>query len=177
MIIVVLYIINILSLKYFTYGKDIFWNADVAFICLLYYSLGYYIKEEKDNKYLAIISFILLFVISLLWHFDLLKITFNMKNKSLFYNPLTQIVFPLSVTLFLLKLLSFIDDKNIIKQCLCYIGKSSLVIMYLHMLIFNTLIYYTSFSYFLKIIISTIIPIIGYWMCNKNKYLKIMFIG
>jgi len=175
--VIILYIINTLILKYVTYDYFIFWNVDIAFICLLYYSIGYFIESWRDNKYVIYISIILCLIISLLWYFNIVEITFNMKIKSLFYNPIIQIIFPLAITIVLLKILSLIKNANVIKKTLNYIGRSSLVIMYLHIVIFTTLVKYTDISYLFQIIISIIIPVFLYWLFNKNEYLKKLFIG
>ena len=143
----------------------------------MYYFLGYYFKSEKYNNYLLVCSIIISLMISILWNCDILTITFNMKIKSLFYNPIIQVVFPISITIVFLKFFSFIPNHNIIKRALSYIGESSIVIMYLHIPIFNTLIKYFNFGYILQILISILICIFLFYLFNKNKKIKKLFIG
>ena len=177
-IIALLYVTNVIILKSYSYDKIVLWNFDILFICLTYYSIGYYSKSIIKNKKVILFSSVMAIVITLLWYYNLIEIVFNMKGKMLFNNMIIQVVFPFCITICLINLFARLFKNNsVIKKSMAYVGKSSLLIMYLHIIIFTTLRYYTNFGYILQIIISIILPLIFNHLISKIKYLKLVFGG
>lgn len=156
-------------------------NIDVCLVSLFYFSIGYYFKDtiktflvEKSVNFFIILT--LVCIVSILLNtMGLLDYKLNIKIGN-YTHLILDIIIPVTFTLwtlFISKYLVKLIGSNVIN----YIGRNTLPIMYLHVPLNAVLQQYTHYGNLAFLLVGTIFPIFFIYVCNKNKILKLIFLG
>ncbi|CAM5191868.1 hypothetical protein UACE39S_04896 [Ureibacillus acetophenoni] len=177
LIILISYMLSYINSAYFA-DKSIMWNANVALLAIVYYYVGYLLKNRAHifNMYTAIISLIISMVFFLLKYNEIYNYAFNMK----IYNYHTfglDLLIPISISFVIFTISKYIERFKV-GEDLAYLGKMSLVIMYLH--IPANLLAENFFQYNTVIftIIGIILPILVSSLIFEKLYVtRYLFLG
>lgn len=165
------------------------WNIDVVPLAMAYLMLGYYGKkyitgvlEEKGTLFKGIavgasIAVSALFVY-LCWKgsFDY---HLDMKNGH-YANPVFALLFPMTFGVILTVLAVALSKVRGFNGILAYVGKTSMTMMYLHILIIGQMmrrVFGESYSIFLCVVIVLLLSCLFQWFIEKNKWLSLAFSG
>lgn len=156
-------------------------NIDTSLMGVVYFYIGFIFKSHyhyfKDKimcyRYISIILsvFILIYVFLLVDNFN-----FDMKYQN-YGNVFYSFFIPISITLVLFSLVLLMPRINFIDKVLTLMGRYSLLIMYLHLLIKYILIKYEAYNIILFVVLSTFIPILLSKLFELNKYTALLFLG
>ncbi len=114
------------------------WNLDVGLYALVFYGLGYFLRqhkflEQQNHRY---IIFGLSLVISLgfiyLYSQKILDHGLDMKHRQYYYFG-TSLILPLVFTLLLIPLSMILSKWHRFKNLFALLGRAAMVIMYLHL--------------------------------------------
>lgn len=158
-------------------------NLDVCLMSVVYFSIGFYMKniitKMKENINIILYSIVslicLIFIILSLK--GVLSYTLNMKLGH-YYNLILDILVPCTFGTWILITSTFISKINTkLTSILCLIGINTLPIMYFHIPL-NGLIQNKIGYMLIGFIIVGIVPaLIFIHICSKNKYLEFFFKG
>lgn len=159
------------------------WNCNVVLLALPYFAIGYLIKKKSiinklSQKHLAVKCFALVLICSILitLHYNkLFNFDLNMKYIQ-YYNVALDLVIPLLFTLTLMLLsvgLEKISSFNFIK----YIGKNTLIIMYLHAPINVLLSQHIKYNFIVYFIIGMSGSLIITYLFSLNNITKFLFMS
>lgn len=168
------------------------WNADVCLFSVPFMAVGRLLREEilktkeKIENHMRIreivlicIAFGVFIMFSVLQMCNIYSVEINMKYVH-YSNLVLCAVLPLSAGYVLKKCSMLLSNVRGIATALCEIGKSSLTIMYTHLLIRDYImipIFGEKYSVILWIIISCIIGILIRVIAKKNKITSMIILG
>lgn len=157
-------------------------NIDVVLVSLTYFSIGYYFKEvikkftEKSNMlFFATLSIICLSLIVLSAQ-NFFSFHIDMK-LSYYKNILLDLVIPVLFFAFVLKGSQYLSNFSTVSKVISFIGKNTLVIMYLHLPINGVLQPQLGYGNTLFLIVGVAFPLIFSYIVSKNKILDYLFTG
>lgn len=164
-------------------------GLDVSLIAIIYFSIGYYFKGQIidiiDNNSISsrqieklIISIIIISVLIILMVLHIYTFVIDMKYVH-YYNIILIVIVPICFLYILLIISKFIKKNELLSRILIYIGKRSLVIMYLHIFLLNTCKNIASFgkySWIIYSVLTIIICCIFSQFVSLNKFSKKIFI-
>ena len=158
------------------------WSIEVIPFVLLYFVIGIYANKLSEKNLIApvIISMILVIVLILCLHNGIIDYKLGMKSHHL-TNILFDTIVP-TIFFFSLKEICLVLSKiKILNSLLSFIGKASLVIMFIHVTILhimNKLNIADSYSLdLLKVLVVSLVGCLVYMMCQKNKKVSLLFLG
>jgi fucose 4-O-acetylase-like acetyltransferase len=156
-------------------------NLDTAFLGVVYFYIGFlfksyfqYFKETIiRNRFISTILSISLAASVFLW---VEGFNFDMKYQN-YGNVVFSLIIPVSITMVLLSLIVLLPKINFIDELLMMMGRYSLLIMYLHLLIKYILIKYEAYNLILFVALSIVIPVVLSKLFERNKYTSLLFLG
>lgn len=155
------------------------WDVDVLLISIPYYAIGYFLKRITNiiqSKYTFIIT--LISSVSFFYLNFKLQIYYYINLKfTKFTFPILDLVVPITITLCILSFSYLVADNKIFKP-IKYIGKISLVIMYLHKPICGVISHYVDLNFIWFTIIGIVTPTFIYIeVISKSNISKMIFLG
>lgn len=158
-------------------------NIDVCLLTLVYFSIGFYLKDiiikfiYKDKKYklISIFSTILCSVSIILSFVGKFGYIIDMKYSQ-YSNIFLNLLLPVIFGIVLIKL-STIINKTFIANIFIYLGKNTLSIMFLHVPINNLLLSYFNYGIIVYVLIALLVSIAFNFIVKKFKLLNFSFNG
>lgn len=155
------------------------WDVDVLLISIPYYAIGYFFKRITNiiqSKY----TFITTLIASVFFFYlDFrLEIYYYINLKfTKFTFPILDLVVPITITLCILSFSYLVADKRNF-EIIKYIGKISLIIMYLHKPICGLISHYIDLNFIWFTIIGVVVPTLIYIeVISKSSICKMIFLG
>lgn len=189
---IVLYILAILfsffTLKHPNVIFYIPWNLDVCLLAIPYLAIGrtihIYITENKNQFFSGKYGVLLLFgsigiiaILFFLYKYKIYEFIFNMKY-GIYRSFLLPIIVPLAFGLIFLCIICTFGAYN--RNFLSYLGKNSMVIMYIHQLVFFLMRkLYDGNDFWYRILLLVVAIVVGcVWkkFCEKSKIMSFLFI-
>lgn len=154
------------------------WNADVVFLSIVYYSLGFYGKnniKKLINKPISLMVTCSLGILVIFLNVNKF-INFGMDMKYNNYGlPVLNILIPLIFILFIFTISRYLPNKN---NILSLIGSASLTIMFLHIPINIIMQKITAGNILVYTIIGVILPLlVHYFIFNRFYFARRLFLG
>ena len=139
LIIILLYFIAIVEsnvVKIFQIENFVLpWCIGILPLAITYISIGFFWREFTNRKSIVnIIVIIITLLLILLQSFNIINVKIDMKYEQ-YTNLIFVIVIPILFFVIVSNISKLIEKSKTISNILAYIGKSSMVIMYLHLLI------------------------------------------
>ncbi|WP_179348065.1 acyltransferase family protein [Winogradskyella pacifica] len=156
-------------------------NIDTSLMAVVYFYIGfvlriYYQAFNSKVKQFWYFSISIALIVLVFIFLGVESFNFDMKYQS-YGNLFYSLLIPVSITLALLVLIIAVPSINFINSSLAFIGRQSLLIMYLHLLIKYILIEYNSYDLTLYLVSSIILPLIVSKVLEKNKHASFLFLG
>ena len=182
LIIILLYFIAIVEsnvVKIFQIENFVLpWCIGILPLAITYISIGFFLREFTNRKSIVnIIVIIITLLLILLQSFNIINVKIDMKYEQ-YTNLIFVIVIPILFFIIVSNISKLIEKSKTISNILAYIGKSSMVIMYLHLLIKSYFIDFFGEHYLILLyVLATIIVccLINY-IFNKNIVTRKIFI-
>ncbi|MEQ8755606.1 MAG: acyltransferase family protein [Coleofasciculus sp. G1-WW12-02] len=166
--------------QWFLKGVNFPWNINVVAMALPFYCLGHLSARYPTNSNQKIINLAAIIIFAtgiILAHWLKLNLILNMKIK-MYGIFIVNILLATSGIILVQNTSKWIGNFRYIENILMELGKSSLVIMYLHLLVLLTLKNVFNIENELaRIIIALIIPYLLYKIISLNKNLRKLFLG
>lgn len=155
------------------------WDVDVLLISVPYYAIGYFFKRITkiiQSKYTFIIT--LIASISFFYLDFKLNIYYYINLKfTKFTFPILDLLVPVTMTLCILSFSYLVANKNVFEP-IKYIGKISLIVMYLHKPICGLISDYADLNYIWFTIIGVVVPTFIYReIISKSNISQMIFLG
>ncbi len=119
------------SYLFSNYHTRIPWSINVTFYSIVLFSIGYWYKSYKeliDREYkILIISLTTLGII----FYPIINFKVDLKN-TMYGLPMISLLFSLLMIYLIFKLSQFFERNKIVSRLISYLGKASMVIMYVH---------------------------------------------
>ncbi|MCP4178418.1 MAG: acyltransferase family protein [bacterium] len=174
-LIILSYIISIID-SYYLNDINFPWSIDVVFATLPYFYIGHYYAGKKEEMKRLSNIFILLFVISVPLSVYCNDVVFNMRGSS-YGIPICSFIASLG-GIYLFVFLSEIISKYPFFNFIAEFGKASMIILYLHLMIFIGLNrFLTAKSCFIIIFSGLIIPYLCYLIIIRFVLLRLLLCG
>ncbi|MFP9099570.1 acyltransferase family protein [Flavobacterium sp. RHBU_24] len=150
------------------------WAVNVVFYALPIMHLGWLYKKNSINQlYLLAFSLVSIVLLLLFWQ---PSVSLDMKSNS-YGIPGLSFILGLSIIVVLIKLAQLLEHISFIKNILSYIGKASMVIMFMHQVIQYNVRDYVTNNAFIRIIVSLIFSIALYAIFEKFTFTRALFLG
>lgn len=178
-------IVFCLLLSYFFYynGVSVRWNAQVVPFALVYMLIGYTYKNHIDeidhlltkNGYKYILYFFV--ACASIVPVFILQVRMDMKQTD-FGIPILSLVVSLLICFGLMRLSKWLEfRRNIVNGVLIYIGKASLVIMFLHQFFREILWDLGIEKRPIRLVLAISIPTLIYYLFEKIRITRTCFLG
>ncbi|SHK56485.1 Fucose 4-O-acetylase [Clostridium cavendishii DSM 21758] len=155
------------------------WDIDVLFITIPYYAIGYGFKNITNfitNKYTFIVTAILTFVIYAKDFMGHNYFYINLKFSQ-YKDPILDLVIPVTITICILSFCSLVSKFDILSP-IRYLGKISLIVMYLHKPICSLVEDYVPLNFVQFTVIGVLIPVLIYNLfISKFSITEMIFAG
>ena len=156
------------------------WNLDVALIAVAYYAFGYLAKPVLSMQYrpraVASISLLLSFVFILANMAGRLNYALDLKYVG-YTHPFLDLVIPLCLVISVCVLSHWIARLRIASS-IASLGSASLVIMYLHMYVNETLSVFFSYGMAIFVTAGLLIPTLLWWsLLTRSTLSRRLFLG
>lgn len=164
-------------------GVSVRWNAQVVPFALVYMLIGYTYKvhANETDQVMANVryKYVLWFLVACasVVPFFLLQVRMDMKQTD-YGIPVLSLVVSLLICLGLMRLSKWLEcRKNIVNDMLIYIGKASLVIMFLHQFLKDVLWDLGIEKRPIRLVLAIAIPTLFYYLFEKNRITRTCFLG
>ena len=111
------------------------WDVDVCLLSIVYFAIGYYSKKMNliriYNKWLMIISIIVVVISIYLMQINVITYDFNMKYTQ-YKNFVYPLLFPLIFGILIMQISLCLKKIRYVNQLLASCGRASMVIMFIH---------------------------------------------
>ncbi len=167
------------------------WNADVTLVAIFFYGMGFLLRDLLTQEKLDIlfrerllkqvivgIAAVAFMVLIILRFKGLFNYKLDMKTVS-YSNLLLNLLLPGLAAIILLWLTGVLMRTRVLKDLLISLGKSSLVVMYVHQFLRAFMEEHTPAFIGRPVVVTVIAVTIGYglyWLFNKNTVAKKLFI-
>lgn len=179
-IIALSYLLSYFDSLFSVSGHDIrfLWNADVVLFAIVFYSIGYLLKNNKiavNPKVLALCSLVACMAV-IFDAFGIIDYTLDMKISR--YNHfLLDLLIPTSLSILVLRLSRFVEKYSFSKY-LVHAGIYSLSIMYLHMPINILMDHICPRNPLVVSVVGIVIPVlISKFIFERHYLTRLLFLG
>lgn len=163
------------------------WNFDVAFLAIVYFAVGYYLKQGnllnkiKWNRILVPSSIFFIAAIVVGEKFGLVKYKLDLKYH-VYNHPILDLLIPIGISYLFIYLCFHLYQKvnpdNRLLRVVETIGMSSLTIMYLHIPINDGIRLFVPYGWILFFIIGFIVPfLLDRYVLRRNNFSRFAFLG
>lgn len=153
------------------------WSLNTVLFALPFYCLGHFFAQyplkKKKTFILTFIIALIIFIIAIFSYYHLYRINLSIKAKEYSY-PLINLILPMSGIILTQTLAILISKIPYLSQSFISIGKSSLIIMYLHQFIRSFL---GNFSKIEQIVIALLISYLFYQIFLQFSLTRKLFLG
>ncbi|GIM30252.1 O-acetyltransferase [Clostridium polyendosporum] len=155
------------------------WNIDVSLVALIYFGIGFYCKDLINSIYtkpkvlMTTLTGLGCSVLIIISELGILKYSLDMKYSQ-YRHLLLDLCIPVLFTVFVL-LISMLMDKR--SNLVGYIGKQSLIIMYLHLPINTVLQSIFHYNSYMFILVGIVFPLICSIIFEKNPITENILLG
>lgn len=167
-----------------SFHQDVFvpWNADVAMFAISFYALGnaFRIKKwlEEHRKRLVLITSAVVYCVLFFSAYALHYIDFglDLKHRQYYYFG-SSVLTPLTITIILAGLSLLLTKWPVTRKILCSLGRASMPVMYLHLVVGNVIKRYTTISPVEFTVAGLALPWLWYKICILVPSLRIVALG
>lgn len=165
------------------------WNVDVVPMAMAYLAAGYYGKEyitnlmREDRRFsrviLAGISVVVFTAFAYLCWQGKLEYHLDMKNSH-YSNPLLAVLLPAAAGMILMTLSMFFSRGKRISAMLAYVGKASMTVMYLHILIIGQImkrLFGEGYPVFWCVVTVLLLSCLFEFCVTRNRWTGLVFTG
>lgn len=178
LVIIAFYMLSFLDSSTALFSKDVIWNANVTLIAIVYYYVGYLLKNRHSifNRYTLIICLTIIVVFISFNVSGFYGYSLNMKTV-VYNNFLLDLIIPISFSLIVL-MLSRCIEKSQFGNGLSFVGKFTLTIMYLHIPVNLVASQFLTIHPVVFLGLGTTIPIfISIFIFEKFDLTRFLFLG
>ena len=158
---------------------NLFWDIQVVPLALLFFALGYYFRGAERNPFVLHVSTLITLGVSAMYFLGRLQVGFDMKLAFMFFSSVSLVIlFASAMTVLLLRMSQIVEKMGMFGTLLETLGRSTLVVMYLHQLIIATItVKLPAFSQIVVFILCIIIPLLFGTIVKHSRWLSLVFLG
>lgn len=169
--------------------KPVPWCLDIVPMAMVYLALGYYGKPfvdrfshgKMDRERWILLGLSLLVMTALFVGYRWLHIDFKLDMRENFYGrPLTVLAAPMAGGILLMQLSLWLDRVPVVSRLMAYIGRASMVIMYLHTVFRVRIIIPVMGKHYnvaLYVMLSLLIGCTAYFLADRWKITRCLLLG
>lgn len=154
------------------------WAVDVTFVALMYYSLGYYLKDIirkwVSSVYIGSCFLIASVIFITLDYQGLIYYKLDMKY-SIYNNLLLDLIIPFALVISVLFISYQLEKLSF--PFLSYLGERSISIMYLHIVVNTIARQFVTYNFIVFTVIGIVLPIIIDYILQRSAITKFLFFG